>query len=403
MNQYVCAYRGRRDNYQVPLALAEAGLLDQFITDFYTPKSWQRFAPYLPAQWKSKLTFRQHPNIPIERVQCLWKETLQEHARHRLGWSAAKTYAALDPIFSRRAEVRAQRTHSHLFLYTPYAWEAFRASYPHTPYKVLFQFHPHSQFEDRLLTEDWQRYPQVEQSYRAEVGRDLSPAAKQREQDCWQYADLILCASSFTRDTLLEAGMQPERCGVVPYGVDLPTLTQQPPISHFQALFVGSGIQRKGLHHLLEVWKTAALPQESRLILVCRVIDPGIRAVAETLPGVTLLSGVSYETLSELLQNSSLFVMPSLVEGFGQVFLEALSHGCPVLGTKRTCLPDLGNEADGIFLANVGDLEHLQSQLERLAQWLPNHPNIRQQARACATRFSWQHFRTTLCNWVRSP
>ena len=403
MNQYVCAYRGRRDNYQVPLALAEAGLLDQFITDFYTSKSWQRFAPYLPEQWQAKLVFRQHPDLPSERVHCLWQETIQEHTRHRLGWSATKTYAVLDPIFSRQAAIRAQKTHSHLFLYTPYAWEAFRAPYRHTPYKVLFQFHPHSQFEDHLLTEDWRSYPQVEQSYRAEVGRDLLPAAKQREQDCWQYADLILCASSFTRDTLLAAGVEPERCRVLSYGVDLPTLTQQSPISNFQALFVGSGIQRKGLHHLLQIWKTASLPEESQLILVCRVIDPGIRAMAETLPGVKLLSGVSYETLVELFQRSSLFVMPSLVEGFGQVFLEALSHGCPVLGTRHTCLPDLGNEADGIFLASVGDLEHLQSQLERLAQWLPGHSTIRQQARACAARFSWQNFRTAVCDWVRSP
>lgn len=403
MNQYVCAYRGRRDNYQVPLALAEAGLLDQFITDFYTHKGWQQLAPYLPQRWQAKLTFRQHPGLPSERVQCLWKETLQEHTRHRLGWSAAKTYADLDPIFSQRAAARARKTQSHLFLYTPYAWEAFRASYHHTPCKVLFQFHPHSQFEDRLLTEDWQRYPQVEQSYQAEVGRDLPPAAKQREQDCWQHADLILCASSFTRDTLLEAGVEPERCRVLPYGVELPILKEQPSTSHFQALFVGSGIQRKGLHHLLQVWKTATLPQGSRLVLVCRVIDPGIRAIAETLPGVQLLSGVSRETLGDLFQRSSLFIMPSLVEGFGQVFLEALSYGCPVLGTQNTCLPDLGGKVDGIFLSTVGDLEHLQSQLEHLAQWLPGHPTVRQQARACAARFSWQHFRTTLCDWVRSP
>ncbi len=403
MNQYVCAYRGRRDNYQVPLALAEAGLLDRFITDFYTFKEWQQVSPYLPESWQAKLAFRYHPDLPPERVQCLWKETLQEHTRHRLGWSATQTYATLDPVFSQQAATRAQQTHSHLFLYTPYAWEAFRAHYHHTPYKVLFQFHPHAQFEDRLLTADWHHYPQVEQSYRSEVGHDLSLTAKQRQQDCWQYADLILCASSFTRDTLLEAGAEPERCRVLPYGVELPDLTPQTPVANFQVLFVGSGIQRKGLHHLLQVWQNAALPDGSQLILVCRVIDPGIRAIAATMPTVKLLSGVSQTTLGELFQQSSLFVMPSLVEGFGQVFLESLSYGCPVLGTAHTCLPDLGGEANGIFLANVGDLDHLQSQLEHLAQWLPHHPAIRQQARDCAARFSWQHFRTTLCDWVRSP
>ena len=49
--------------------------------------------------------------------------------------------------------------------------------------------------------------------------------------------------------------------------------------------------------------------------------------------------------------------MPSLVEGFGQVYLEALAQGCPVLGTANTCLPDLGGEADAIFLVTPGNVE----------------------------------------------
>ena len=403
MTQYVCAYRGRRDNYQVPLALAEAGLLDQFITDFYTPNRWQQVASYLPKSWQAKLAFRHHAGLSSNHVQCLWQSTLQEHTRHRLGWSAARTYAALDPIFSKRAAARARKKRSNLFLYSPYAWEAFRDHYSHTPYKVLFQFHPHSQFEDRILTDDRQQYPQVEQSYRAEVGRDLPPAAKQREQDCWQYADLIICASNFTRDTLLEAGVDPSRCRVLPYGVDLPPLTHAVASSTFQALFVGSGIQRKGLHHLLQAWKVATLPKGSQLTLVCRVIDPGIRAMAETTPGVQLIPGVSHATLAELFQRSSLLVMPSLVEGFGQVFLEALSYGCPVLGTTHTCLPNLGGETDGIFLSQVGNLDHLREQIESLSQALPGNTHLRHRARNCASRFSWRNFRLSLCNLVQFP
>ena len=46
--------------------------------------------------------------------------------------------------------------------------------------------------------------------------------------------------------------------------------------------------------------------------------------------------------------------MPSLVEGFGQVYLEALAEGTPILGTKNTALPDLGGEEDGVFLATAG-------------------------------------------------
>ena len=45
---YVCAFRGRRDSYQAPLALQEGGLLDQFITDVYElpwVRALARFAP----------------------------------------------------------------------------------------------------------------------------------------------------------------------------------------------------------------------------------------------------------------------------------------------------------------------------------------------------------------------
>ncbi len=402
MKQYVCAFRGRRDNYQVPLALSDAGLLDQFITDFYSLAGLQQLSHYLPQQWQQKLAFRSHPDLPIDRIECLWGKTLQEHTRHALGWSASKTYADLDPAFSLRAAERARANRSNLFLYSPYAWEAFRAPYSHTPHKVLFQFHPHSDVEERLLTQDWQKFPQVEQSYREEVGRDLSPEAKKRERDCWQYADLIVCASSFTRDTLIEAGAQAEYCCVVPYGVDLPVLEDRVFPTKFQGLYVGSGTQRKGLHHLLQAWQQAKLPEDSQLVLVCRIIDPGIRAMVAQTPRVKLLQGVGAETLGKLYQSSSLLVMPSLVEGFGQVFLEALSYGCPVLGTKNTCLPDLGVESAGIFLVNVGDRDHLIHRLEHLAQCLPHNENIRNSARACATRFSWQNFRLSLCRRMRS-
>jgi glycosyltransferase involved in cell wall biosynthesis len=92
--------------------------------------------------------------------------------------------------------------------------------------------------------------------------------------------------------------------------------------------------------------------------------------------------------------------MPSLVEGFGQVFLESLSYGCPVLGTMNTCLPDLGQEKDGIFLTEIGNIDKLIYQLEFLAEKLPSNHKIRDDARSCAQRFPWQNFRHKLLNFL---
>ena len=140
MEQYVCAFRGRRDSYQAPLALAEAGMLDQFITDAYAMPWVTAAAQFAPQPIRTKAAFRSETGIPAERVRCLWGTTILEHMRHRMGCSPSVTFAKLDQHFSRAAAARAKRTRTHLFLYSPYAWEAFSTRYRHAPRKVLFQY-----------------------------------------------------------------------------------------------------------------------------------------------------------------------------------------------------------------------------------------------------------------------
>ncbi len=394
-NSFVCAFRGRRDSYQVPLALAEASLLDQFITDAYTTPWVQAVARCAPLAIRTKADFRRAAGIPPSRVSCLWGTTLLEHARHRLGCARALTFMKLDRRFSQVAARRAARYRSHLLLYSPYAWEAFVAKYPHTPRRILFQYHPHPQLEQQILSSDRRCYPDVGESFSGERSLPLPEKLTRRERDAWRHADLILCASRFTRRSLLDAGAEEKKCRVVPYGIDVHPVSgaPQPPPGAFHVIFVGSGGQRKGLHHLLYAWQRAALPADSKLTLICRTIDRGIQRLVAQTSGVELVRGVSQERLGMLYQSSTLFAMPSLVEGFGQVYLEALAQGCPVLGTENTCLPDLGDETDGIFLSPPAQVDQLAAKLEQLSVALPESAEVREAARACASRFSWPSFR----------
>src|SRR5262249_44704096 len=150
---------------------------------------------------------------------------------------------------------------------------------------------------------------------------DVDDDLKDRTRDSWKLADLILCASSFTKRSLLQAGAEDDRCRIVPYGIDVPGIRTNSASEQFTALFVGTGSQRKGLHHLLLAWKKALLEKGSRLILVCRVIDPSIAALVRDTRDVVLMPGVDSGQLRGLFERSSVFVMPSLVEGFGQVYL----------------------------------------------------------------------------------
>lgn len=391
---YVCTFRGRRDSYQAPLALYEGGMLDQFITDAYEYPWMRTIARCAPQRVREKIGNRHEPGLPPGIVRCIWPTTLLEHARHGLGFSTKLTYLRLDRHFSLAAAKRATERRSHLFLYSPYAWEAFVAKYPHTPHKVLFQYHPHPAMEDRILAEDSAEYPDVGESYSAAPGLIFPENLLRRERDCWMHADEILCASTITKVSLLNAGADEKRCKIVPYGIDVPNAFKDlSPADQFTCVFVGAGGQRKGLHHLLLAWQRARLPPTSTLTLVCRMIDEGIERIASKTPRVRLIRGISQDGLVDLYASSSLFVMPSLLEGFGQVYLEALAQGCPVLGTANTCLPDLGTEEDGVFLVTPRDVDGLTHQLENLSAYLPGNATIRRAARACSTRFTWSEFR----------
>jgi glycosyltransferase involved in cell wall biosynthesis len=391
--KYVCAFRGRRDSYQVPVALAESELLDSFITDAYASGPVQLLSKGLPARLREKIMLRRASGIPDGQVRCLWRSTLFERANLRLGKPESLIFARYDAEFSRVAAARARTNRSNLFLYSPYAWEAFTARYRHTPHRVLFQFHPHPELESRILAEDKKRFPFVRESYMEESGVRLDEHLRQRNRDAWKHADLVFCASSFARRSLLEAGASEGKCRVVPYGIEVQSFRIVAPES-FAALFVGAGSQRKGLHHLLLAWQRARLPRNSKLTLICRTIDSGILQLVSETPGVELIRGLSQAELIEQFRKSALFVMPSLVEGFGQVYLEALSQGCPVLGTGNTALPDIASES--VNVVDTGDIDELTARLELLSRELPGNTSIREAAQNCAAGFTWSRFRQSL-------
>jgi len=83
---------------------------------------------------------------------------------------------------------------------------------------------------------------------------------------------------------------------------------------------------------------------------------------------VELVRGVTDSGLSQLYQESDVFVMPSLKEGFGIVFLEAMAHGKPVIAGNHGGSPEI--VADGVtgFLVNYGDTWELSQKITQLLE-----------------------------------
>lgn len=53
------------------------------------------------------------------------------------------------------------------------------------------------------------------------------------------------------------------------------------------------------------------------------------------------------------------FIYPSLYEGFGMPILEAFAYGCPVLLNKKSCFPEIADDA-GVFFRDDNDISDLR-------------------------------------------
>jgi phosphatidylinositol alpha-1,6-mannosyltransferase len=81
---------------------------------------------------------------------------------------------------------------------------------------------------------------------------------------------------------------------------------------------------------------------------------------------VTFTGFVSEATLAELYRRAAVFVMPSLGEGFGLVYLEAMRAGKPCVAARRSAADEVVADHETGFLVDREDPEELASVLTRL-------------------------------------
>jgi glycosyltransferase involved in cell wall biosynthesis len=129
------------------------------------------------------------------------------------------------------------------------------------------------------------------------------------------------------------------------------------------------------------------------LTIVCAARPFEMQRLVEGRKDVRWLDSVSGEELDRLYAEADALVVPSLCEGFGHVYLEAMSRGCVVVGTRNSALPDIGNETRGVFTVDVGDVEGLAQLISKASVDPAIFRQASEVARQSAGEFTWLRFR----------
>lgn len=153
----------------------------------------------------------------------------------------------------------------------------------------------------------------------------------------------------------------------------------------FIALFAGSGFERKGLEFLLRAAELVTVP----MTLLIAGKGPEKRYAGFIKKQRVIFCGPQKE-IHKYYAASDVFVFPALYEPFGNVHLEALASGLPVITTRQTGAAEIIEEGKhGFVIENPEDINDIAEKITLLMDRnLLQRMSI--EARKLAEKFSFE-------------
>ena len=249
---------------------------------------------------------------------------------------------------------------------------------------VLVQTREHPATRLRIQRELSNRFPEWH-DYESETLPEVR-AIEYLELDT---AALVVTKSSSLRESLLEHGVDAKRINLVPEAIDCRDLqvarTQGP--RPFRFIYSGQFDGPAGLPLLLEAWGRLKLPNAELWLVGDASHSVTLRLSSQ--PGLRLLSAVSESKIQELLNQSDVFVFPSLLGDSGNEILRAMACGLPVITTTATPGIDFLKQASNGWIHNAGDLDALCSDMESAYRSPSVCREMGLRARARAEELNW--------------
>lgn len=185
----------------------------------------------------------------------------------------------------------------------------------------------------------------------------------------------ICTHSQFTAKSLLnDYQITPEKIGVVGGGLNLAEVPQisdckhLPPTQPFNLFFIGNEFYRKGGDLLIEAFQLARkkLPEIKLTMITHLPVDQNwnLQNISVVLPNIDS----SRRQIIKLFKNADAFVLPSRMETWGDVLIEAMAFGLPCIGIRELAMADIIDDGKTGYLIQNGDILQLTDAILKLAE-----------------------------------
>jgi glycosyltransferase involved in cell wall biosynthesis len=401
---WICCQIGAREHYAIPISLHKGEQLSHFITDAWVPS----YSPlnYLP-RISANLQGRYHYELADASVSgfnySLISFELNQRLRRISGW---KCTIARNNWFQKKAISVLKKLAPQfseppvIFSYSYAALEIFRFAKQQGWTTVLGQIDPGVREEEIVIAEhkrDGELAPQWEPA--------PSNYWKKWREEC-QIADHIIVNSQWSRQLLAEAGIDAQKCAIVPLVFTPPEESQ-----HFvrtypdsfsekrplRVLFLGQVILRKGMAAVLEAVKyIEGDPIEFWIVGACQINIP---EKLQNHPQIHWVGRIPRSETPSYYRQADVFLFPTLSDGFGLTQLEAQAWQLPIIASQN-CGQVVVHGENGWILPEVNG-EAIAYSLKKLLNSPIKLKQCSQNTELYATKFKESSLTESLDNLIK--
>jgi glycosyltransferase involved in cell wall biosynthesis len=240
------------------------------------------------------------------------------------------------------------------------------------------------------------RKPYIVTVHGSDVFKGISiPVVSTLTRICLNSANHVIAVSTELRDALLALGVKPGKISIISNAVNLSSFHPSDEKKLNIILFVGNLTESKGIEYLIEAMPTVLQRIKNYRLTI---IGDGpqrrkLEKLAQTLgiqEYIDFIGSQPQTVVSEWMQKSKIFVLPSIYEGFGIVLLEALASGLPVVGTQVGGIKDIITPEVGALVPPASP-ESLANAILDILTNEDRYSQIREQAVPYVrNRFTWK-------------
>lgn len=398
---------GTQRSHESSLALQQAGLLGWFATGiYYKPGRW----PYtlverLPGRFREACLHE----LRKRRNEALDDDLIRMHGRweamlvlsQRVGFLNRFTQSIMrrrDIEFGHwlTAHKDWMKAADAVYSFNSVALEGFRAAKEQGKVCVLDQTIAYGWYCDRLLRDEAERNPQFGNAELLAMAA-RSRARAEREDEEFPLADMFIAGSRYVVDTLKEAGVDESKVRIVGNVSTAPVheYIERPRRDKLRLMFVGAITPRKGIYYLLEAVKRLSSPHVE-LVLVGRM-DVAEAALAPYRHLFTHIPHVPRSELWDIYASADVFVLPTLIEGFARVLVEAAAIGLPIVTTTSSGGEQLIGDDECGFLLEPRDIDALVARLDQLCSDWQLRQQMGRRAWERSGEFTFERYSERVC------